>query len=153
MSTRQWVWLASVAIGCGQPTAPASPKPTAPPPAVVDAAVDAPVALENDLPRLAERAVKLYVDWSVALREAGDDCAQATAKMNAIADANLDVIHANTKLLRGPRDRIKALRAELEKHQVEYDAAARAIFESPTMKKCSRDPAFARASDRLGGEG
>jgi hypothetical protein len=153
MATRQWVWLVSIAVGCGQPAAPASPKPTTPAPAATDAAVDAPVALEQDLPRLAERAVKLYVDWSIALREAGADCAQATTKMNAIADANLDVLHANTKVLRGPRDRIKALRAELEKHQEQYDAAAKAIFESPTMKTCSGDPAFARASDRLGGEG
>jgi hypothetical protein len=150
-----WAWLATIAISCGHPSAPANPKPgtgtpATPPP---DAAVDALVALEHDLPRLAERAVKLYADWSVALREAGDDCAQATTKMNAIADANLDVIDANRRVLRGPRDRVKALRAELEKHQAALDASAKSIVESPTMRKCSTDPAFARASDRLGGEG
>jgi hypothetical protein len=151
----RWAWLASLVIGCGHPSAPAAPNPggrgsnTS---SVAADAVETPVALENDLPRLAERAVKLYLDWSVALREAGNDCAQATTKLNAIADANADVIEANRKVLRGDRARIKALRAELDKHQADLDASAKSIFESPTMKKCSTDPGFAKAADRLGGE-
>ena len=105
------------------------------------------------MPRLAERGVKLFLDWSVALKDAGPDCALATTKMNAIADANADVIAANRRILRGTREQVKALRAELEKHQAELDASAKAIAESPTMKQCSSDPAFVKALDRIGGEG
>jgi hypothetical protein len=32
------------------------------------------------------------------------------------------------------------------------DAAAQAIVHSPTMAKCAQDPAFAQATDRIGGE-
>jgi hypothetical protein len=155
MST--WAWLATFAtlatfaIACGHPSTPAKPGPGS---GVAQAApADAPLALENDLPRLAERAVKLYRDWQAALADAGTDCVAATTKMNAIADANADVIDANRKLVRGDRERVKAMRAELDKHQAELDASAKAIVESPTMAKCSQDPGFAKALDRLGGEG
>lgn len=120
---------------------------------MIDAGIDAPLPLDRDLPRLAERAVKLYADWKTAFAEAGTDCALATTKMNAIADANADVIEANRRLYKGTHARVKELRAELAKHEVELDASAKAIVESPTMSKCSTDPAFARALDRLGGEG
>jgi hypothetical protein len=111
------------------------------------------VALEDDLPRLAERGVKLFVDFRSALDASGTDCAAATSKLTVIADANRDVIEANRKILRGSRDRIKALRAELDKHQESLDASAKGIAESPAMKTCSTDPAFAKVLDRLGGEG
>jgi hypothetical protein len=150
----RWAWLAAIAIGCGHPSAPANPgRGSATASARTDAAVAAPVALEDDLPRLAERAVKLYLDWKIALDQAGTDCALATTKLGAIADANADVIAANRKVLRGDRARIKALRAELDKHQTELDASAKAIVESRTMQACSQDPGFAKALDRLGGEG
>jgi hypothetical protein len=151
LAMSRWAWLATLAIGCGHPSAPANPgRGSAAPTA--DASVEAPVALEHDLPRLAVRAVKLYRDWQTALAEAGTDCVVATTKMNAIADANADVIDANRKILRD-HARVKALRLELEKHQAELDASAKAIVESPTMQQCSQDPGFARALDRLGGEG
>jgi 4-aminobutyrate aminotransferase-like enzyme len=147
-------WLATFAIGCGHPSTPVNPgRGSAAPTPAADAAVDASVALENDLPLLAERAVKLYLDWQTALTEAGTDCVAAATKLNAIADANADVIAANQRLLHGDRERIVALRTELDKHQAELDASAKAIVESPTMQKCSTDPAFAKALDRLGGEG
>jgi hypothetical protein len=153
ISMSRWAWLATFAIGCGHPAAPANPGTGAPANAPADAAVVAPVPLDQDLPRLAERAVKLYLDWKVALDEAGTDCAQATTKMNAIADANADVIEANRKILRGDRARVKELRAELDKHQADLDASAKAIVESKTMQACFQDPAFSKALDRLGGEG
>jgi hypothetical protein len=149
----RWAWLATFAIGCGHPSAPANPGRGGAPNARSDAAVDTPVALENDLPRLAERAVKLYLDWKLALEQAGSDCAQATTKMNAIADANRDVIEANRKILRGDRARVKELRAELDKHQADLDASAKAIVESKAMQACFQDPGFSKALDRLGGEG
>ena len=122
----RWAWLAAFAIGCGHPSAPANPGRGSAP---ADASVDAPIALENDLPRLGatDQILKSY--------------------------PNADVIDANRKLLRGDRERVKAMRAELDKHQVELDASAKAIVESPTMQKCSQDPGFAKALDRLGGEG
>ncbi len=144
--------LATIAIGCGHPDARASPA-HASAPATADAAIDAPLALEDDLPRLAERAVTLYRDWKLAFEQAGTDCAQATAKMNAIADANADVIEANRNIYARGHERVKALRAELAKHQAELDAAAQAIMQSQTLATCSMDPAFARALERLGGEG
>lgn len=154
MSTRQRAWLVSFAIGCGHPSSPATPgRGSAAPNPTSDAAVGQSVALDQDLPLLAERAVKLYLDWQTVLRDAGSDCAAAATKMNAIADANADVIEANRKVLHGSRDRVKALRVELDKHQAELDASAKAIVESPAMAKCSNDPAFSKALDRLGGEG
>jgi hypothetical protein len=148
----RWAWLATIAIGCGHPSTPAKP-PGPGSGAQSTTPADAAIALENDLPRLAERAVKLYADWQTALTAAGTDCVLAATKMNALADANADVIDANRKLLHGDRDRVKAMRAELDKHQVELDASAKAIVEWPSMQKCSRDPGFAKALDRLGGEG
>ena len=148
------VWIALFAIGCGHPSAaPTSPPgpqvQTAPP----DAAAPKPVALEDDLPRLAERAVKLYQDWQTAFGEAGTDCAAATARMNALADANADLIAANQRLTHAGHEKIKAARAELDKHATEVDAAAKAIMQGPTMSACNADPAFSRALDRLAGEG
>lgn len=149
----RWAWLAAVAIACGH-AAPAGPgHGSAAARAAPDAGIDAPLALEDDLPRLAERAVKLYADWKAALDEAGTDCAAAAAKLNALADANADVIEANQQLYRGPRARVEAFRTELAKHQAELDASAKAIVEAPAMTSCSSDAAFARAVDRLGGEG
>ena len=150
----RWAWLATFAIGCGHPSTPATPaRGTVAQAPTPDAAVDAPLPLDQDLPRLAERAVKMFIDWKTAFAEAGTDCAIATTRMNAIVDANLDVIDANRKLYRGPRERVTQFRAELAKHDAELDAAAQAIAASPLMKKCSTDPAFERATDRLGGEG
>ncbi len=148
----RWAWLATFAISCGHPSAPAKPA-GGNPPVQAEAGVDAGVALDNDLPKLAERSVKLFADWKTALDEAGTDCAAAASKLNALADANADVIEANKKILRGSRDRIKALRGELEKYQVELDASAKGIAQSPTMTKCSQDPAFSKAIDKLGSEG
>lgn len=145
--------LAAFAIGCGHPDARASPTRAGAPAPTADAGMDAPLPLEDDLPRLAERAVTLYRDWKLAFEQSGTDCAQATEKMNAIADANADVIEANRQVYARGHERIKALRAELAKHQAALDAAAQAIMQSQTLATCSTDPAFARALERLGGEG
>lgn len=152
LAMSRWAWLATFAISCGHPSTPATPGRGNNAP-VSDAGVDAGIALENDLPLLARRGVKLYADWQAALDDAGTDCAAATTKMNAIADANADVIEANRKVLRGSRERVKALRAELDKYQAELDASAKAIAGWPGMATCSQDRAFAAAVDRLGGEG
>src|SRR6186997_149181 len=103
MSTRQRVWLATIVIGCGHPTTPANPGRGSDAVPRPDAAVSAPAGLEDDLPRLAERGVKLFHDWRIALEQSGTDCAAATSKLIALADANRDVIEANRKVLRGSR--------------------------------------------------
>jgi hypothetical protein len=115
-----------------------------------DAAVDAP--LEEDLDALATRAVKLYQDWQHAMEEANGDCAAATTKVNALADANADLIAANARIQRAGHDKIVQLRAALESHSAELDASAKAIVQSPTMAACAHDPAFAHAIDRIGGD-
>jgi hypothetical protein len=149
----RWAWLATLAIGCGHPTAPASPGSSGGVTPTADAAVDGPLALEEDPPRLAVRAVRLFADWQRALAESGDSCATAADKMNALADANKDLIDANARLLRAPRDKVLAVRAELEKRDAEMAPAAKAISESALMAKCTGHLPFARAVDRLAGEG
>jgi hypothetical protein len=148
----RWVGLAIVVAGCGHAAPPAGISATASAHATPDAAPLPDAALEDDLPRLAERAVKLYADWEHALAEANGDCAAATAKLNAVADANADVIAANAKVMRSGNDKVVALRAALEPHAAELDATAKAIVQSPTMAACHGDAAFAHAIDRLGGD-
>jgi hypothetical protein len=148
----RWALLALL-VGCGH----AAPAPAPPPPPVgvthqapPDAAIDAP--LDEDLAALAVRAVKLYQDWQRAMEESAGDCAAAATRINAIADANADVIAANAKIQREGHDKIVQLRAALEPHTAELDAAAKAIVQSPTMSAWAHDPAFAHAIDRIGGD-
>ena len=101
----RWVILAII-TGCGHA---APPPPSSPPPAAgtthavpIDAA--APPALEDDLPRLAERAVKFYADWQHVMEEANSDCAAAATKLGALADANADFIIANAHVMRAGHD-------------------------------------------------
>jgi hypothetical protein len=148
----RWVALAIAVAACGH-AAPA-PAPVTTPlvaPAPPDAAPP-PVALEDDLPRLAERGTEVYAGWQRALDEAAGDCAAATAKINALVDANADVIAANRKVLASGDAKIEQLRAALQSHEAELDAHANAITHSPTMAACKDDAAFAHAIDRLGGE-
>lgn len=151
----RWAWLAMFAIGCGHPAAPAT-QPSAPQQPVAaapDAAPAPPRELDEDLPRLADRAVKLYQDWQRAFGEAGTNCADAATRMNAIADANADLIAANHRLTKAGHEKIKAARAELEKRSAEIDPAAQAIMTGPTMSACKADAAFNTALERLAGEG
>lgn len=150
-----WASLAIVAIGCGS----SAPVPTARPPegsatAIrTDANVEERPALADDLPRLALRARQLYLDWQAAFADGNTDCATATASMNALADKNADVITANQQVMRDGHERRKALRAEVGKYEAEMEPVAKAIIESPIMARCASEPAFAKAVDRLGGEG
>jgi hypothetical protein len=142
--------LALIVVGCGHAAPPPAPVVTATHQAPPDAAVDA--ALEDDLTALATRAVKMYQDWQHAMEEANGDCAAATTKVNALADANADLIAANARIQRAGHDKIVQLRAALESHSAELDASAKAIVQSPTMAACAHDPAFSHAIDRIGGD-
>ena len=151
----RWASLAILAIGCGSsapaqtPRSPTGPTTAAP----ADAAVETRPALADDLPRLALRARQLYIDWHAAFADGNTDCTTATASMNALADKNADVIAANQQVMRDGHEKRKALRAEVEKFEAEMAPVAKAIIESPIMARCSSEPAFAKAVDRLAGEG
>ena len=149
----RWFWLASFVIACGQPSAPATQTTPAQPQAAAPDAAVAPRPLDEDLPRLADRAVKLYSDWQKAFEAAGTNCADATTRMNALVDANADLIAANQRLVRAGHDKVKAVRAELEKRSAEIDPAAQAIMTGPTMSACKSDAPFNAALERLAGEG
>jgi hypothetical protein len=151
MSAMRWALLAILANGCGQPRA--SPMTPAPSTVTGDAAILEQAPLDQDLPRLADRAVALYADWARAFAEAGTDCTLATSKMNEIADTYADVIEANRRILHAGHAKVVAMRDEMRKHETENDASAKAIMEGPTMTECSSDPAFSKAVDRLAGEG
>lgn len=146
------VWLAAVALGCGQPAPPQAPRTQEVRVIEPDAGV-VPPRLADDLPALAARARLLYLDWQRAFADDTLDCATATARTTDLADRYADVIEANRELMRAGHDKIKAFRAELDKYEAEIGPAARSVIESPIMSRCASDPAFARATDRLAGDG
>ena len=76
----------------------------------------------------------MYQDWEKAFAEAGTDCAAATTKMNALADSNADLIAANARLAKAGHEKIKAARAELDKHADQIDASARLPPRSPARR-------------------
>jgi len=139
------IWIAAAVACSGTPPPPAQP--AAPPPAIVaDAAVDA-APLDQDLPRLAERSLAMYKDVAKAFAAAGSDCAAATTRLDQLAAAYRDVVAANAKVLHDGR--AKELRVALEPHDEEFNRAAQAVMQSPTMSRCSQDRAFAKAFDEL----
>jgi hypothetical protein len=146
--------IAIFVLGCGH--AAPSPQPTPVGQTHVVRAIDAgavsdAAALEDDLPRLAGRAVALYQAWQKALVDAGEDCAKATANLNAVADQYADVIAANERILKGGHDKIAALKQALAAHEQEMDTAAEGIMHSKALATCTQDRAFVKALDRIGG--
>ncbi len=142
----RWVSLVLCALAaCGHPApAPEHPGGTpAPPP-------DATKPLDEDLPRLAARAVEMYQAQLRALTEAGKDCAAAAAKIDAVADNYADVTAANTKIAHAGHEKIKQLKAALAPHDAELDAAAQQIAAAITASNCASDPTFGKALDRFG---
>lgn len=142
-----------LAIACGRPAnateTPRSPEPRA---AIADASVDTTESLADDLPRLARRAKELFVEWAAAFKDPNLDCATATSRVNALADKYADVSAANRAVYRAGRERVRALRAELDKHEAEMAPAAKALIDSPIMSRCAPTAEFARAVDRLQGD-
>ncbi len=111
-----------------------------------------PPDLDDDLPKLAARAVAMYQAIASVLAEPTTDCAAIATKLGAIETANQDAITATAKVLHAGHDKIQKLRAALEPHQAELDGSARVIAAAPAMKACSNDPRFAAAIDHLLGE-
>jgi hypothetical protein len=137
------LWLGT---GCGTPGKPASSGPAAP---ASDAGPPDALSLDRDYAKLAERAVALYAAVAEAFRAAGQDCAQATARLGELAGTYRDVVAANAKVLH--EGRARELKQALGKHGDRFDTAAKAIIESPTMARCSEDPSFTKAFDDLVG--
>jgi hypothetical protein len=137
-----------IGADCGPAAKPTPGGPPAPAPAA-DAGAPEAVSLDRDYPRLAERAVALYEAVAEAFRAAGEDCARATTRLGELAAAYRDVVAANAKVLH--EGRARELKQALGERGDRFDAAAKSIVESPTMARCSEDPAFTRAFDDLVG--
>src|SRR3569623_1980408 len=148
-------WLAiAVLASCGH-APPASPETgtTHVSPAATPADAAGPPALDDDLPRLAERSVALYAQLARVLGPpAASDCAAVARDLAKLGADNADVLAANAKVLPAGHDKIQRLKNAIEPHQDALDAAAKVISESQTMKTCSEDAGFAKAIDRLLGE-
>jgi hypothetical protein len=141
------IWLVA-ALACSRPP-PAPRGESAHATAVADAGVSAVDAapLDQDLPRLVERAIAMYQDIAKAFAASGQDCAAATAKLGQLAGSYRDVVAANAKVLHDGR--AKELKAALAPHADAFDAGARSLMQSATMSKCGQDAAFTRALDQL----
>ncbi len=143
-----WIVLGSlVASSCGgTPSTPTGPVATAP----TDAALPTDAAtLDRDLPRLAERSVRLYEAVAALFQAAGEDCAAATAELRNLREAYSDVVIANAKVLH--EGRARELKAALAPFDDQFDAAAKRIVGAPTLAKCVHDAAFTKAFDELVG--
>jgi hypothetical protein len=137
----------AAAVACsGKPSPPAQP--AGPGAAVADAgaAADAP-PLDQDLPRLVERALVMYHAVADALAASGEDCAAATAKLGQLAGTYRDVVVANAKVLHDGR--AKQLQTALAPHLEDFDRTAQAIMHGPTIAMCAQNAAFAKAFDEL----
>lgn len=116
--------------------------------AAPDAAVEPQTNLDQDLPKLAERTVKLYEEIAHAFEAAGDNCAAATTKLVELNATYQDVSIASAKVLHDGR--AAQLRLALKPHEDAYTASAKAILASKTLTACSTDAKFARAFDVVG---
>jgi hypothetical protein len=143
--------FAALEISCSGSSGAPPPRPPQPV-QTVDAGVDAAPSLADDLPRLALKAKQLYTDWAAAFADPTIDCPTATGRINALADKYADVAAANKAVFAAGHERVKAFRAELEKHEAEMMPIAKSIMESPIMPRCASDASFARAIDRLQGD-
>lgn len=139
----------AVAACSSSPTrpAPAAPAPVASAAATAPAPAPDAAPLDQDLPRLVERSLAMYRDIAKAFAVSGEDCAAATGELHKLAGQDRDVVAANAKVLHDGR--ASELRAALDPHDAEFDAAAVAVVQSPTMAKCAPDPAFGKALDEL----
>lgn len=140
------IWLAA-AVACSRPPPSSANSQPAHVAAVADAAVVDAAPLDQDLPRLVDRAIAMYQDIAKAFAASAKDCAAATAKLDQLAATYRDVVAANAKVLHDGR--AKELKAALEPHGDAFDAGARAIMQSPTMSACAQDAAFTKALDQL----
>ena len=146
------IFLAIALSACPKPTPDPTPPPPLPPPdatvAVAPELDAAPILpLDQDLPRLALRGVELYEEIARVFAATGPDCAGAAAKLRAMQPAYADVVAANAAVLH--TGGAKALRAALEPYAARFDAVAKAIATSTTIKSCADDRELTDAFDAL----
>ena len=115
-------------------------------------APDAPSKLEDDPVRLATLSTQMFQAIAKLLVEPSTECTAVATKLDAIIHDDTEVIEANAHVLHAGNQKIQALKAALEPHQADLDAAAQTIGASATMRTCANDPAFAKSIDRLLGE-
>jgi len=149
---RLLVLAALVGFGCGHAAPTTDPGHGATGSAHQPTPDAAPRSLDDDLGKLAERSLAMYQAIAKLLAEPSTDCAGVAAKLDAITQTNADVIAANAKVLHAGHEKIQQLKAALEPHQADLDAAAQTIGASQAMKTCSSNAAFGKAADRLLGE-
>ena len=99
--------------------------------------------LDQDLPRLVDRALAMYQDLAGALAASQRDCGAAVARLRELAGTYREVARANARVAADGRD--GALAAALEPHREDFERSAQAIVHSATVSRCSVDPAFAEA--------
>jgi hypothetical protein len=138
------VAIIATSLGCGSHPPPPPGKTVQ----TMDAAVDAP-PLDQDLPRLAARGVKLYEEVARAFEAAGEDCVAAAAKLGALTKTYEDVVAANAKVLHEGRG--MQLKLALRPYDAQFNAAAKAVMSAKTLPACSQDPTFASAYNELVG--
>jgi hypothetical protein len=136
-----------VCIACGHSPTPPPPSTGSAVPADAAVEIDAPVALDQDLPRLAQRAAKMFADVAAAFATAGEDCTAATTMLRSLAATHADVVAANHKVVRDGRG--MQLKLALRDHEQQLDAAAKSIMTGKTMAACATDEAFVKAYDEL----
>ena len=153
MTRVMWVALVVGCWGCSSPTPKGPTTGSGSSAPARDAAVtvvpDAPLPLDRDLPRLAQRGVKLYEDVVAVFQAAGEDCSTAATRLGELAKTYSDVTAANATVLHEGRS--KELRTALAPYEQQFEAAARSIMESKTLARCAQDGTFARAFDELVG--
>jgi hypothetical protein len=146
---------AIVVWGCGHaapaPIAQAIVRPVADAAVVVSAAPPDAAALDADPPRLAARTIELLRACGQAL-VAASDCADASARLDAVVEANREVIDANARVLHAQGAVRDALQRVLAARASEVAEAGKQLVDAPIAKQCATDPAFRTALDRLRGE-
>jgi hypothetical protein len=148
------VCAAVVAWGCGHAPAPVPtaqnnivPRRDAGPDASpIDAA-----PLDADPEQLAARTLELWRACGHALADA-HDCPEATARLDAVIDANHDVVTANAHVIHAQGHALEAYVHALAAHSDELGRASKEFIDAPVTKRCAADPAFRAAMERLRGE-
>jgi len=126
---------------CGGSTARVPPKASADseePAAVAPTGPAGPRTLDEDLPRLASRAVEMFEAVAAAVSAAGTDCAAAAAKLRDLRGRYDDVIQAWRKVESDGRG------DDLEEQLVPYEARMKAATERmrPGTEACWQNADF-----------
>ncbi|MCW5808490.1 MAG: hypothetical protein KIT31_39430, partial [Deltaproteobacteria bacterium] len=93
--------------------------------------------------------VTLFEEIVKVFDQAGEDCSAAAAGLDQLRTRYGEVTVANAQVLR--EGRAMELKLALRPYDDRFEAAAKAIASSKTMRACAMDGTFARAFDALVG--